>query len=297
MDSTRFMELDCIRLQNGALELLVTQTVGPRIIRLSLLGAENILAELPHAQLECPDIGTLHLRGGHRLWHAPEMRRRTYLPDNQPPEIVEVAGGVRVSQPTEPQTGIQKSMQITLPDDSATVVIDHTLRNEGLWPVELAPWAISQIKPGGTGILPQISGNADPDGLLPNRPLALWPYTDINSPHIQWGNRYIFVRATMSQGALKIGFPNPAGWLGYYLERTLFVKQAVYRPEATYFDFGSSSECYCCPDFIELETIAPRTRLAPGESVSHRETWRIFGEVSLDLSEAGVQRLAERLGL
>jgi hypothetical protein len=211
LEKVKFLDLECVSLKNEALELWVTQSVGPRLIRLSLWGAENILAELPEATLDCPGAGELKLWGGHRLWHAPEMRRRTYLPDHQPVTITEIEDGLEAVQLTEAQTGIQKSMRITLPDQSAMVVIDHSLKNEGLWPVELAPWAITQLKPGGMAILPQITGKADPDGLLPNRQLALWPYTDIGSSYIQWGNRFILVKAMMTEGALKLGFPNPAG--------------------------------------------------------------------------------------
>lgn len=297
MEQTRFLDLECLRLSNDALELLVTRSVGPRLIRLSRPGGQNLLAELPEVKLDCPGEGLLQLWGGHRLWHAPEMRRRTYLPDNQPLTIKEVENGLEAIQPTEVQTGIQKTMRVTLPDQSATVIIDHTLKNEGLWPVELAPWAITQLKPGGVAFLPQITAQADPDGLLPNRRVALWPYTDVASPHIGWGNRYLLVKANMTEGTLKVGWPNPAGWLAYHIDQTLFVKQAVYQPEADYFDFGSSSECYCCPTFIELETLGPRATLAPGQAVSHRETWRLYPEVQFDGTEEQAGQLAESLGL
>jgi hypothetical protein len=140
-------------------------------------------------------------------------------------------------------------------------------------------------------------GPADAYGLLPNRHIVLWPYTQISSPHITWGDRYLFVAATMRDGALKIGFPNPAGWLAYTLGDALFVKHAAYRPDAAYFDRGSSSECYCNPRFLELETLGPRARLAPGESLGHRETWTIYAGVSLRPDEATMQALAEKLGL
>jgi len=297
MGTITFLGLDCIPLKNNSLELLVTQSVGPRIIRLSLLGAENLLAELPDVMLDCPGTGKMNLWGGHRLWHAPEVKRRTYLPDNQPVTITEIENGLEVVQPTEVQTGIQKSMHITLPDQSATVIIDHTLKNEGIWPVELAPWAITQLKLGGFVVLPQITDIADPDGLQPNRRLTLWPYTDMNSSHIQWGNRYIVVHASVREGALKLGFPNPAGWLAYYLNQTLFVKQATYQAEAEYLDFGSSSECYCNADFLELETLGPQTILEPGQAVSHRETWRLYADVQLEPTEDAIQQIVEALSL
>lgn len=297
METAQFLNLECVRLKNNSLELLVTQSVGPRIIRLSLAGGDNLLAELPDRAIDCPGSGQLKLWGGHRLWHAPEVKRRTYLPDDRPVEITEIPQGVQVVQSTEAKSGIQKSLRITLPNQSATVIIDHTLKNEGLWPVELAPWAITQMKPGGVAILPQISGDADPDGVLPNRQLALWPYTDVQSRHIQWGNRYIFVRATMQAGKLKLGFPNPIGWLAYYLGQILFVKKAAYQPAANYFDFNSSTECYCNPLFIELETLGPRTTLEPGQSVSHRETWHIFDEIQFEPSEDAADALAKSLQL
>jgi hypothetical protein len=297
MNTVSFLDLDCLRLHNNAVELLVTQSAGPRIIRLSWLGGENLLAELPELCLDCPGAGALHLWGGHRLWHAPEIRRRTYLPDDQPVRVVEIDNGVEVIQPTEAPTGIQKSLRVTLPDQSATVVIDHILKNEGMWAVELAPWAITQLKPGGTAILPQRSGLADADGLLPHRSLALWPYTDINSPHIRWGNNFIFIQATMTEKALKIGWPNPAGWLAYHLDQTLLVKQALYQPEAEYVDFGSSSECYCCADFIELETLGPLTKLAPGQTLTHRETWRLYADVQFEATPESAQALVHQLNL
>jgi hypothetical protein len=297
LEIVNFLELECVRLANQSLSILVTRTVGPRIIALQLSGDKNLFAELPDVKLDCPGRGQLTLWGGHRLWHAPEEARRTYLPDDRPPAIVQIDNGLLVTQPVEEETGIQKSMTITLPDHSVTVIIDHTLKNQGSWPVELAPWAITQVKPGGVAILPQRSAPSDPAGLLPNRQLTLWPYTDINSPHITWGNRFIFISATMPAGALKIGFPNPEGWLAYYNNHTLFVKEALFDPQATYFDHGSSSECYCNDRFLELETLGPRGTISPGEEATHREVWHVYGEVNFSPTEAETLALADGLGL
>ncbi|MGB3906328.1 MAG: hypothetical protein WBB22_15570 [Anaerolineae bacterium] len=292
-----FAGYDCVKLENDALTLWVTQSVGPRIIGLALQGSANLLAELPDETLDCPDGGSFSFRGGHRLWHAPEDPQRTYIPDDAPVTITDVESGILVTQPIEAQTGIQKSLTITLPGQDAHVTIDHTLHNSGRRPVELAPWAITQLKPGGIAILPQATRPADEYGLLPNRHIVLWPYTHINSPHIQWGDRYVFVEATMESGALKIGFPNPAGWLGYFVEDTLFVKHVAYQPDAAYFDRGSSSECYCNPRFLELETLGPRANLAPGESVTHRETWRVHSGAPFRPDEAAMEELVEEFEL
>jgi len=284
----RFAGYDCVKLENGALAVWLTRSVGPRMIGLALPGGANLFAELPADTLECPGVGAFSLRGGHRLWYAPEDPRRTYLPDDEPLAIAEIEHGVLITQPVEASTGIQKSLAVTLPGSDARVIVDHKLHNRGSDPVELAPWAITQLKPGGTAVLPQATGLADAYGLLPNRHVVLWPYTPINSPHITWRDAFILVAATMRDGALKLGFPNPTGWLAYLVDGTLFVKHAAYDPNAAYFDRGSSSECYCNARFVELETLGPRVTLAPGQSAGHRETWTVHPATHLqDLTGLG----------
>jgi hypothetical protein len=294
---TRFAGYDCVKLENDAVTLWVTESVGPRIIGLAWQGGDNLFAELPDDTLDWPAGGTFFFRGGHRLWYAPEDPQRTYIPDDAPVTITDVESGILVTQPIEERTGIQKSLTITLPGHDARVVVDHTVHNRGAGSVELAPWAITQLRPGGVAILPQPSEPEDEHGLLPNRHIALWPYTSINSPHITWGDRFVFVKAVMREGALKIGFPNPVGWLAYAVENTLFVKRAAYRPDADYFDRGSSSECYCNARFLELETLGPRTVLAPGQSITHRETWALYAVASFQPTEMAAQDLVDRLGL
>jgi hypothetical protein len=155
-------------------------------------------------------------------------------------KIEPMENGLSVTQPVEGETGIGKSIQISLLDDKPQVIVHHMLTNHNLQPVECAPWAITQFKTGGVAILPQAEQQT---GLLPNRLLALWPYSDVSNSHVVWGNRHILVLAEM-QNPFKIGFPNPRGWLAYWLNGTLFVKHAPYDARATYFDLGSSSECY-----------------------------------------------------
>jgi hypothetical protein len=256
-------------------------------------GGENLFAELPDFVTDCPGNGVFHFYGGHRLWHAPEQPSRTYLPDDFPVDIAPLENGLSITQKTEPQTGLQKSLEIRLPGDSAQVVITHYLTNQGLWHITCAPWAITQFKIGGMAILPQIREDT---GVLPNRSLALWPYTSMMNPNVQWGSNYILVHASMDT-PFKVGFPNPRGWLAYWRNGILFVKHAEYDPQADYYDFGSSSECYCNDQFLELETLAPISTIAPGETASHVETWGLYEDIDRPRNESEVQLLAEKLGL
>jgi hypothetical protein len=280
-------------LENGIIKLLVARSMGPRILSLRFAEGENLFAELPNFVIDCPGSGALHVCGGHRLWHAPEESSRTYLPDDAPVEIVPVEGGYLVTQDVETKTGLQKSMEIRLNGAVPQVIITHCLSNQGLWPVTSAPWAITQLKPGGLAILPQ---SCEETGSLPNRSLALWPYTNPADPNVTWGQNYILVRVNMD-ASFKVGFPNPRGWLAYWLNGTLFVKRAKYEAQSAYFDLGSSSECYCNDQFIELETLAPIGVINPGASVTHVETWDVYGGVDCPRDEKDAQALVEKLGL
>lgn len=299
MKKILFLGHQCVSLENAALKILVTQSVGPRIISLRLGKSENLFAELSNSKLANPDEGDYSLYGGHRLWHAPEIPRRTYIPDDDPVEIIPMDGGLRISQVVEKSTGLQKSLEIILPDDSSTVIVDHHLTNFGLWPVKCAPWAITQLKPGGRAILPQPTSYVDEAGVLPNRSLALWPYTDIGSPHIAWGNHYSFIMADLPSEAekLKVGYPNPRGWMAYSWHDMLFVKYASYDPTQKYADHESSSQCFCGPDFIELETLGPVSVIDPGETITHREIWRLFSGIGKVNSEDDAQHLVDALDL
>jgi hypothetical protein len=293
MKIEKFLGLECYPLENESVRLLVTPSVGPRILSFGFKEGENLFAEVPEAVIDVPGGGVFHFYGGHRLWHAPEEPRRTYLPDDSPLEIVPAENGLTVTQETEPQTGLQKTLEVRLSGESAQVLITHHLTNHGLWPVTCALWALTQFKTGGTAILPQVRQDT---GVLPNRSLALWPYTDMMNSNVRWGSDFILLDAELDS-PFKLGFPNPRGWLAYWWNATLFVKRADYDPQAEYFDFGSSSECYCDDRFIELETLAPIRTMAPGETASHTETWQLYRDIDRPRHQSDVQRLVESLGL
>jgi len=282
----------CVALENDSLRLLVTQSVGPRILSFGLKDGDNLLAVLPAFVTELPQGGVFHFHGGHRLWVAPESFETTYIPDDSPVEITPLEKGLRVVQPVEEQTGLQKSLEILF-TDTMRVVVTHKITNHHSQPVPCAPWAITQFKTGGVAILPQAR---QATGMLPNRSMALWSYTDMSNPNVTWGKEYILVSARMD-APFKVGFPNPRGWLAYWLNGILFVKHARYDENAQYYDFGSSSECYCNNQFLELETLGPMVTLQSAESTTHIEMWDVYKNIDRPQNENEAQAHVKRLGL
>lgn len=273
-----FEGLKCVQLSNGLVSVWITSEVGPRILGLSLAERDNMLVVIPEAKIPVDGREDYSLRGGHRLWYAPEKPETTYITDDQPVEILLVENGLEMIQVVDQKTGIQKSWQVTLSENEAEITIDHKLTNLGSGEFQCAPWAITMLRPGGRGVIPLQTGLDDEHGLWPNRDLVFWPYTNIDSPNLILTDQVISVNAILPEGALKIGAPNPVGWLAYELDGTLFVKSAEYYKGANYLDRGASSQIYCNPDLIELETLGPFVTLVPGDSTQHQETWQIYAE-------------------
>lgn len=293
MQHIKFQNQDCILVENKKIQVIISQTIGPRILGFNFHGANNLLAELPDCKTSLPDGSEYHFFGGHRFWIAPENIPLTYNHDDRPVEIRSLQDTVIIKKKLELPSEIEKTVRIKLNPESAKVEIEHILKNFGRRPFEGAAWAITQLKPGGIAMLPQSKLKS---GLLPNRSLVLWPYTDITCPQVRCGNDCILVETEMDS-PFKIGFPNPRGWLAYWLDRFLFVKHAQYFERLEYYDMGSSSEFYCKDQFLELETLGPKTILEPGESLSHFETWELFEDVDRPENEGDVAGLVEKLGL
>jgi hypothetical protein len=284
-----FQSLPTRFLDNGPLRLEILAEAGPRIVRLFAFGGQNLLAELPLEEKLTSSYGDFYFRGGHRLWHSPEAIPRTYIPDNAGVTVDELADGLRLNGPSEPGSGIAKTIEIRMAEKRAAATLIHTLRNDGLWAVEFAPWVLTMLRQGGTAIFPQPVGNADPHGLLSNRILSIWPYTRINDPRLALRDDFILIRATPSLPPVKIGYYNPHGWMAYWIDGQLFRKSFDLHPGGAYPDNGCNTETYCNHMFIELESLGPLTKLAPGQSVTLTETWEVFDALEQDFLPGAIR--------
>lgn len=266
-------------LQNDYLQIEFPTDVL-RITGLTPFGKSNLLVDLSDMPPAPTPYGDFYFRGGHRLWHAPEAMPRTYIPDGDL-KITELPdGGLLLDSATEPGTGIRKQIKIELAADVPSVTFTHTLINDGMWAVELAPWAITQFRLGGTVILPMPVGNADPAGLLHNRQISIWPYTRMNDRRVQWGDEFVLFKADPLLPPFKIGYFNLQGWMAYWMDGVLLRKTFDVMSGLPHPDNNCNCEIYCNDKFVELETVAPLTMLAPGAMVQHIETWEVLDDMS-----------------
>ena len=280
---------NCYQVSNGLVELIATTDVGPRLIRFGFAGEDNELKEFEE-MLGQTGGDEWRIYGGHRLWHAPEEMPRTYYPDNVHVTLEKCEGFVRLVQPPEPASGIQKEIDISLVSGAAQAVITHRLRNTNLWAVKLAPWALTVMAPGGIAIMPLPPRGSHADNLRPTSSLALWAYTDMGDPRWTWGRQYLLLRQDpAAKTPQKVGVRVSDGWAAYARNGHLFVKTFGHQPDADYPDFNSTVEVFTDEQMLEVETLGSLVELAPGATAEHVERWFLFRDVPAPEDDAGVE--------
>lgn len=273
----------CLRLSDNYFYITTTLDLGPRIIEFSLNDGKNILNPIGKKDPNPTPYGNFYTYGGHRLWHAPEESPRSYFPDNDPIKYELTDTGAVFYYNTETATGIDKNFEIIF--DINCIKIKHTLINRNLWDIELAPWALTIMAPGGRLIVPNEPFIPHTEKLLPARPMVLWNYTDMSDPRWTWGRKFITLRNDSTKNnPQKIGFLVKAGWAAYQLDDNIFIKKFDYCDNADYPDYCCNVETFTKGDFHEFETVAPLQTLSRNGGVAqYTEKWGLFRkEISAD---------------
>jgi hypothetical protein len=277
--TTRFAEHEAIEITAGRIRLMVTTSVGPRVLGLLTPDDANHLAELPDMTLDCPGSGAFHLRGGSRLWAAPEDPRVTYRPDDEPVGVEEIPDGVRLVTRPDPVAATSRQIEIRV-EGPERFSFDYRVVNLADEPQWLAAWAITMMKPLGRAFLPVLTGPFDPGGFQAQRNIVLWPYARNDDPRFILHDHAIEVRSAVladspADGAFKVGTTLRRGWTAHYRAGLLLVKYAGHDEELEYADMGSSGQVYSHGEFTELETLGPLTTVEPGEAAMHHEDWDV----------------------
>ncbi len=283
-----------IQLQSGDFQIQIPTAFGPRVLDARWKNSDNLLYLASEQGLTAADY---QFRGGHRQWAAPEDTARSASPDNTPLHIIksEKDQFVSLAADKEYPSQIRKFWEVqALP--AHTFALKHTMENASAWDIETAVWTITQLVAGGVGIFPFPALVPHGEALLPAWSLVPWTYTDLSKPCFQPRLGYMVLDTRGADVSQKIGITDYPGWSLYWNRGVAFVKYVPVVPGASYPDRGCCFESYLCPEFIELETLAPWSVLKPGESCSHTEYWTIIEEAeSPQHSEAAYQRLKSRV--
>ncbi|MFZ6026093.1 MAG: hypothetical protein ACOYYS_00140 [Chloroflexota bacterium] len=288
IENIRYLGWNCTRLSNSIIDLVITADVGPRVIRFGFVDGPNEFKTFAETAGQTGGE-QWQAYGGHRLWHAPEIMPRTYFPDNFAVKIETIGDCVRVTPPEETVNSIQKQLDIQILGETAQARVTHRLINTGVWPVNLAVWALSVMDAGGVAIIPVPPRGPHTEFLLPTHSMTMWAYTDMSDVRWTWGNQFILLRQDSGQPwPQKFGMSVPQGWAAYAHGGRVFVKQADYRPGAVYPDNGCSMEFFTNADMLEVESLSPMLTLEPGEQAEHVETWTLLKDIPQPDSETDV---------
>lgn len=278
---------DCISIKNGIVELIVTTEVGPRIIYFAHTNGSNVFHQRKEQQgLTNSDEWLSY--GGHRLWHSPQAGYRPNQPDNVPIEFKIESNAVVLTCKTEEKTGVQKKMRIKVHEGSSHVTVTHYLYNRGIWPIEMAAWALSVMKEGGIEIFPIPQNDTI---FMPNYMISFWPWTKPNDLRFQIGRKYLLLRQDISDESwFKIGLSNEEGWGAYCIDNCMFVK--IYRllKDKKYPDYGANFETFTDNYMLELETLSPLQIVDTNQFIEHTEEWYLFDNVDMPKDEADIEK-------
>ena len=295
----------CVSISNGVIEALVTVDIGPRIISFGYVGGQNFMCD------ERKRLGNKVSKeytdffgegrqwenlGGHRIWLSPESYPETYLPDDRPVSYEATADGAIFSPLADTQVGAQKTLILKMDENEAKMQVTMKVKNISEKDKEFAIWSLSVCTEGGTLIVPM---NTNDTGLLPNRIISVWPYTDMSNDRIYWGKKYVTVRQDSSaEEPMKLGFDLNCGTAYYVLgEEILRKNYKTNHPDGIYPDGGCSFETYTNNCMLEFETLGELNNVAPGEESELTEMWTLCKKpCEVDLkNDASIDNMIEKI--
>lgn len=263
----------CLFADNGVVELIIPLEYGIRIAHFSFVGEENVFFEQPSDMKElCTDDGW-RIRGGHRLWLAPEGDD-TYSPDNDPISYEILDDEIVLTQKNDVRLGVKKCVRLSF-GDGAKAHVTHQIVNNNSQNICRSLWAVSVMAPGGVEYIPLGHPEVSPSHW---RRISWWYHTNLGDKRASYEKEQIVIRHLETDDRYKIGVGNPSGPVRYVNRGVVFEKSYDFKDDAVYPDGDVSYETFFCRHMAEVESLSPLYTIAPGESCVHRETWTLYRE-------------------
>lgn len=293
MTDTTSPAAESVTLTGDGIEVTLDCSRGPRVTSL-LADGTQLMAELsPPVYAEASTGPRIELTGGHRLWVAPEVPELTYGFDDLTGGLVRDGDAVVVE---DADTPLARRVRATLA--GRTVLLQHTVTVAGGPSVRIAPWALSQLRPGGTVVLPVSRSDRDDHGLQASGSVITWPYTDLADERYSFTGDAVVVDSTLDdRPPTKIGVDGLAGWAAYVLDDIVLVMRWMPpAPDAALADLGAVAQTYIAPRFVELECLGAVRAVEPGGRADLAVRWTIHrgGGSGDGVDVAQVRALAER---
>lgn len=260
----------CLFVDNGIIEVGIPLNFGLRIGHFSFCGEKNVFFEHPNDMTTFSTEKGWRLRGGHRMWLAPESEK-VYYPDNDPISYCMEENAVVITQAEDPWLNVVKSIRIAF--EGSCLHLTHRVENTGKEALTCSVWAISVMAPGG---VETINFERRDGGMDHWHRVSMWDYTSLGDPRVTYTRDQIRIQHLPIDEKYKIGVGHPYGPVRYENGDTVFIKHFTVQPEKVYPDANVSFETFFSKYMAEVESLSPLETLMPGESVEHREVLELL---------------------
>lgn len=256
--------------ESGNLKLGIPLDFGIRISYLSYKGGKNLFYEQPHDMTELATDEGWRVYGGHRVWLAPECPE-DYAPDNMPISYEISEGKIILKQSTDKRLQVEKCVEISFVDKD-TVRVVNKLRSTADKERRFSVWAVTSMCGGGTEYIPLKYGEPS---YSPVTNIPMWFYTDLGDERAEYSKNLIKLSHRPYPTKYKIGVGHPAGSVKYVNHGVCFEKIFEILDDKQYPDSNVSYETFMCDYMVEVESLSPLYDVAPNQTVSHTELWRL----------------------
>jgi hypothetical protein len=267
---------DCIALENETTRVVLCHQAGGRVLEYSLRGQNAIwLDPEQKGWVWRPGERGPDLCGG-RFDIGPEM-----LIPSRPalwlgPWKAEATGPrtARLTSVEDAGTGVQLIREFKLDATSSRLLCTQTIRNVSDRTTSWCHWSRTFGLGGGIVVMPLTPSR------FPNSYVMYEPGSLINArpkdPNIRTRDGFLEVLGTPKYP--KLGMDSLAGWFAYLTPNNLlFAKRYAVYPDRSYNEVAglTISIWYDRNVRCELEPIGPMEKLAPGQSASFTEDWKL----------------------
>ena len=282
-------------MSNGKVYALVVPEIG-RVMQFGFVGGSNVFWENPRLFGRAASFQEKEWQnfGGDKTWPAPESEwgrftRRSWRPppafDALPVQATNEAGSLLLTSAVDEFYGIRVRRRIALEPGEPTMTIVTDYERVTGEPAAIGIWVITQVEEPERIFLPapqssrftngfvELMKPTPPDLLVTNGLISLSRAPSKSHKIGSDADRLLWMNA---QFALLVEAPRQAG--------------------AEYPDQGSSAEVYTNPDplrYIELETLGPLHRMAPGDRISATNRYTLFRR-STPNAETEAQKILSR---
>ena len=253
---------------NGTIEIGVPLEFGIRIGHLSYLGEENLFYEQPNDLKALSTPEGWRVRGGHRLWIAPESEK-SYFPDNRPIKYEFSDEKISLFQEEDPYLCVKKSVEITFAGDEEISIAQKVL-NTKEEKRKFSVWGVTSLAPLGKVLIPLRYRD---NGYDPLHKITMWYYTSLGDERAKYERELITLSHKQIAQNYKIGVGHPKGPVTYENKGVIFGKSYDINPNLEYPDGGVSFETFMCEHMVEIESISPLFEVKAGETAEFCEKW------------------------